>query len=253
MNKISWDNAGLPHSVAFDDKYFCKQNGYAESIHVSCHGNNLQERFSKLDPSLKGVFTIIETGFGTGLSFCCAWELWDKFAPASWALHFISVELYPLSVEDVSRALSLWPQLSKYQEQLLAQYQPPGGNKAEWYFTDSRLRLTLMKDDVVVALKRIKDESIAPQGADAWFLNGFAPSKNPKMWSIEVFQGMKPLSRKGTTFSTFTVAGFVRRGLQEQGFVLEKIKGYGEKKEALTGIFTGEKVLQRSLKVKGKA
>ncbi len=73
------------------------------------------------------------------------------------------------------------------------------------------------------------------------------------MWSIEVFQGMKPLSRKGTTFSTFTVAGFVRRGLQEQGFVLEKIKGYGEKKEALTGIFTGEKVLQRSLKVKGKA
>ncbi len=233
---LTWDTQGLPHSVIFDDKYFCKENGFEETIHVSCKGNALPKRFAKLDPNGKGTFTIIETGFGTGLSFCAAWKVWQKCAPKSWDLHFVSIELYPLPSEDIARALSLWPSLSDYPKLLLAQYKPQKEGMIDLYFKDSRVRLTLVFDDVVVALKNIHRNRLT-QGADAWFLNGFAPAKNPKMWSDEVFEHMAPLSKKGTTLSTFTVAGFVRRGLEAQGFEVAKIKGYGEKKHILTGIF----------------
>ena len=94
---LTWDEDGFPHSVLFDDKYFCKENGYEETLFVSCGGNRLQERFANLDPAHKGVFTIIETGFGTGLNFCCAWKLWQAHAPPAWKLFFISLDKYPIS------------------------------------------------------------------------------------------------------------------------------------------------------------
>lgn len=236
---IRWDYRGLPHSVAFNDKYFCTDNGYEETLYVSCQGNQLQERFSKLDPQKLGTFTIIETGFGLALSFCTLWQLWDQCAPSSWKLHFISIELYPVAVEDLSRALAIWPMLSDYKEALVAQYQPSEGGVKDFYFERGQVFLTIVFEDVLNALSHIHEKAIAPNGADAWFLNGFAPFKNPKMWSDEVFQKMAPLSRKGTTLSTFTVAGFVRRGLEASGFVVERIKGHGKKKQILTGFFGG--------------
>ncbi|HSI28976.1 MAG: FAD-dependent 5-carboxymethylaminomethyl-2-thiouridine(34) oxidoreductase MnmC, partial [Methylophilus sp.] len=71
--------------------------------------------------------------------------------------------------------------------------------------------------------------------ADAWFLDGFAPSKNPEMWQSPLFDCMARCSRPGTTFSTFTSAGFVRRGLQGAGFHVKKKTGYGAKREMLSG------------------
>lgn len=238
-SQIRWNEHGVPHSVAFDDQYFCKDNGYEEGIHVCCHGNSLRGRFLKLDPALKGTFTILETGFGTGLDFCCAWELWDQCAPSSWTLHFLSVELFPLSAEDMARALSLWPSLSAYTAQLLEQYQPCDGKIQDMSLSGGRVRLTLVVDDAAAGLGRIKKENFAPQGADACFLDGFAPSKNPRMWSQEVFNGVAALSRKGTTLSTFTVAGAVRRGLEASGFTVQKIPGHGKKKQILTAVFSG--------------
>ncbi len=227
----------MPHSVVFDDKYFCKENGYEETLYVSCEGNSLKERFSKLDPSRSGTFTIIETGFGTGLNFSCAWSIWDKYAPQSWTLHFISLELYPISTEQLTRALSLWPALAKYKDALSAQYKPYSEGIKDFYFNDVRVHLTIVFDHVIAALRKIKEEGVSTQGADAWFMDGFAPSKNPEMWTDAVFEGMARLSRKGTTLATFTVAGFVRRGLESQGFEVRKIKGYGTKKHVLVGVF----------------
>ncbi len=238
MNNLIWDERGIPHSSIFNDQYFCKDNGYAEGIHVCCHGNNLPERFAKLDPDASGVFTIIETGFGTGLDFCCAWELWDKCAPRSWKLNFISVELYSLLPDEIDRALRLWPSLDAYKKALVAQYVPLPGRAGEMIFDGSRVRLTIFFDDVVLALHRIKEREIAPLGADAWFLDGFGPAKNPRMWSDEVFAAMTKLSRTGTTCSTFTVAGLVRRGLEANGFAVKKIPGHGKKKEMLMGTCT---------------
>lgn len=237
---IIWDGQGMPRSAAFDDKYFCKDCGYEEALYVVCQGNHLEERFTRLDPAIPGVFTIIETGFGTGLDFCCAWQLWDACAPPSWSLHFISVELYPLGAADILRALALWPGLSPHKEELAAQYRPVPGGIGEFYFQQQRTRLTIVFDQVVPALTAIRDKGLAPFGADAWSMDGFAPSKNPDMWSDDVFQAMSALSREGTTLATFTVAGFVRRGLQSRGFVVERILGHGKKKNVLTGYFRSD-------------
>jgi tRNA 5-methylaminomethyl-2-thiouridine biosynthesis bifunctional protein len=239
--RITWDERGTPHSVAFDDQYFCKDNGYEEGIHVCCHGNSLRQRFLELDPAVKGTFTILETGFGTGLDFCCAWELWDRCAPSSWGLHFLSVELFPVSPEDIRRALGLWPSLSSYKTALLTQYQPSAGDIQKMSFSQGRVCLTVVFDDVVAGLRRIKEQGFAKQGADACFFDGFAPSKNPGMWSRQVFQGVAALSRPGTTFSTFTVAGAVRRGLEAEGFLVKKVPGHGKKKQILTGVFAGNR------------
>lgn len=236
--KIRWDERGTPHAVDFDDQYFCKDNGYEEGIHVCCHGNALQERFSKLDPRVNGTFTVLETGFGTGLDFCCAWELLDRCAPPSWTLHFVSVELFPVSPQDMDRALGLWPSLSSYKAALLAQYDPALGDISRMSFAAGRVRLTVVIDDVVKGLERIRKEQLAGEGADACFLDGFAPAKNPRMWLPEVFRGVAALSKPGTTFSTFTVAGPVRRGLQACGFTVRKVPGHGKKKQILTGAFS---------------
>lgn len=234
---IRWDAKGVPHSLLFRDKYFCTQNGYEESFYVSCQGNNLQERFLTLDPKVSGTFTIIETGFGTGLSFCSAWYLWKQCAPVSWKLHFVSLELYPLNREDVDRALSVWPNLSDFRQALVQQYVPAPGEVKHFEFKEDRIQLSIVFEEVVDALRTIKEKNIAPHGADAWFLNGFSPFSNPLMWRPEVFKGMALLSKKGSTLATFTVAGFVRRGLEAEGFKVERIPGYGTKKTVLVGSF----------------
>jgi tRNA 5-methylaminomethyl-2-thiouridine biosynthesis bifunctional protein len=234
---IRWDAKGVPHSEVFRDKYFCTQNGYEECCYVADQGNNFRERFSKLDPNTSGTFTIIETGFGTGLSFCCAWQLWEQCAPSSWKLHFISLELYPLSAEDLTRALNVWPAIAVYKEALSLQYKPFTTGIHHFDFNEGKTRLTIAFDDVVVALKNIFEQKMAPQGADAWLLNGFSPFSNPLMWSEDVFKGMALLSHQGTTLSTFTVAVAVRQGLEAQGFVVEKIPGYGTKRHVLKGYF----------------
>jgi tRNA 5-methylaminomethyl-2-thiouridine biosynthesis bifunctional protein len=233
---VRWDAKGVPHSTLFRDKYFCTYNGYEECRYVSNQGNNLRERFSNLDPLRSGTFTIIETGFGTGLSFCCAWQLWEECAPSSWKFHFISIELYPLSTEDLNRALGAWPALKTYQDRLSTHYKPFESG-IEHFDLDAQVRLTIAFEDVVEALKNIYEQGIASQGADAWFLNGFSPFSNPLMWSEDVFKGMAPLSRPGTTLSTFTVAASVRHGLEAQGFKVEKIPGHGIKRHVLKGIF----------------
>ncbi len=236
---LRWDENGVPYSVLFDDKYFCRENGYDEAVYVGCEGNNLRARFLGLDAQASGVFTIIETGFGTGLDFCCAWQLWDACAPHSWSLHFISLELYPLTAGQISQALGLWPRISFYKDQLVAQYKPMPAQVGEFYFQEGRVRLTVVFDEVVSALSRIKESALVPQRADAWFLDGFGPAKNPQMWTEDVFKGMALLSKEGSTLSTFTVAGHVRRGLQAQGFRVQKSPGHGRKNFILTGRYEG--------------
>jgi tRNA 5-methylaminomethyl-2-thiouridine biosynthesis bifunctional protein len=235
---IRWDEKGVPYGTAFDDHYFCVDNGYEEAVHVGILGNALPERFKELDPDRPGIFTIIEIGFGTGLDFCCAWEAWDAFAPASWKLAFVSLELYPVRAEDLGRALGTWPRLAKYREALLGQYAPSPGEVQKMSFSDGRVNLTVVFDEVVSALKKIREGGLAPNGADAWFLDGFGPSKNPDMWREDVFVEVASLSRLGTTFSTFTAAGQVRRFLIKNGFVVQKVPAHGKKRQMLTGRYS---------------
>jgi len=225
---ITWDEKGLPHSVAFDDKYFCELDGYAESLYAFCGGNQLIERFQKFNSE---TFVIGETGFGTGLNFLSAWQLFEKHAENNSRLHFVSLEKFPMTVNDLQRSLSIWKNLNREAGELVDQYGRICDSH-EGQFLNGRITLTIIFDDVLNALDEMKRRSYA---IDAWFLDGFAPSKNPEMWSPDVFKRMAAVSHKGTTLATFTCAGHVRRGLQDAGFQMQKASGFGMKRHMLRG------------------
>lgn len=248
---INWDANGLPISSQFDDVYFSKNSGIDETRFVFLHHNHLPERWKNL--SAGAVFTIAETGFGTGLNFLATWQMWREHAPADAALHFISVEKFPLSRSDLERALNLWPELNEIATLLLAQY-PPVDARGFHRLNFGTVQLTLIYADAIAGFSQLLAiENPGPEVhrrtcgfseyaqvncIDAWFLDGFAPAKNPDLWTEDLFQLVAKLSRIDSTFATFTAAGIVRRGLAAVGFTVEKVPGYGSKREMLRGSFS---------------
>lgn len=225
---IKWINSE-PYSTQFDDIYFSTDNGLAETEYVFIAGNQLEKRFEILQ--VNQTFTIIETGFGTGLNFLSACEKWLSHAPANAQLNFISTEKYPLSLDELTTALQAWPNLAHMTAPLLNCYATLLQTKQTVVLLNERVLLTLHIGDAANSLQNEQ------QLADAWFLDGFAPSKNPDMWSEALFNQMARLSHADTTFATFTSAGVVRRGLMQVGFNVQKIAGYGKKREMLIGAF----------------
>ena len=221
-------------SQRFDDIYFSRQDGLAETKHVFLDNNHLPENWQGRDR-----YTIAETGFGTGLNFLSAWTLFDETAGAGAVLDYISFELYPLAREQIADALAHWGAFFGGRlERMVAAYplRIPGWHRVE--FMDSgrvRVRLTLIFDDVNLALPRLT----VPGGIDCWFLDGFAPAKNPQMWSPVVFANMARLSRRGTTLASFTAAGIVKNGLRDHGFEIRKTRGFGHKRDMIVGKFAG--------------
>ncbi len=233
-------------SAHYDDVYFSAQDGLAETRHVFLAGNGLSARFA----ALGGDFSIAESGFGTGLNFLAAWKLFEETAPADAEMHFISFEKHSLSIDVIQDALAPWSNTAtsenalssnntfpcSEQDDLLPQlrimedqYKEEGG---VFELTD-RVRLTLVVGDINEELPKLDAQ------VDAWFLDGFRPSSNPDMWTEVVFQNMARLSKEGTTFATFTAAGFVRRGLEEAGFEVSKRAGFGTKREMAVGTYKG--------------
>lgn len=229
--QIDWDEQGRPHSRVFGDVYFSDQSGLEETHHVFIAQNRLEARFSQLKPGERLV--IGETGFGTGLNFLCTWQLFERCAPAGAQLQFVSVEKYPLSHADLQRALSLWPQLAPFAEPLLAQYVAIHPGFQRLVLDGGRVMLTLLIGDVLEQLPQL-DAQI-----DAWFLDGFAPAKNPDMWTPELFAELARLAAPGSTISTFTSTGWVRRALNAAGFKMRRTPGIGHKWEVLRGDFIG--------------
>lgn len=225
--QLDWDEQGQPSSRQYDDIYFSRESGLEETRYVFLANNNLADRFSALQAGEQLV--IGETGFGTGLNFLCAWQLFEQCAVAGTRLHFVSVEKHPLTHSDLRRALALWPELQHYSSQLLKVYVGlyPGFQRV--LLDSGRVTLTLMIGDANTYLPQL-DAQI-----DAWFLDGFAPSKNPDMWSEQLFSELARLSAPGASLATFTSTGFVRRGLTSVGFDMQRVPGYGRKREMLRG------------------
>lgn len=210
------------YNQRFDDIYFSPEDGLSETRHVFLDGNGLPARWKG-----RNRFTIAETGFGTGLNFLAAWSAFEETASSGQQLDYLSFELYPLCVSEIKTALSVWQtDLGDKLSALLANYplRIKGFHRLQ---LSARVRLTLVFDDINAALPTLT----VPCGVDAWFLDGFAPSKNPEMWTETLYREMARLSAPGATASTFTVAGHVRRGLESAGFVVEKKPGFGRKKE----------------------
>ena len=226
---LSWDEHGQPRSSQFADVYFSRASGLAESEHVFLQHNQLAERFAALKDG--ETLVIGETGFGTGLNFLCAWQCFIAHAPAGARLQFISVEKYPLTRADLNQALALWPELSALREQLVQQYLAIHSGFQHLQLANGRISLTLLIGDALAMLEQLDGK------VDAWFLDGFAPAKNPEMWNAQVFAELARLSSASTTISTFTSAGFVRRGLIAAGFAVARTPGFAHKREMLAGHF----------------
>ena len=224
--QIEW-RYGQPYASAFDDVYFSTDNGLAETEYVFLQGNDLTTRWK----NLKGKkFTIAETGFGTGLNFLCAAKLWLTTAPQGSILHYISTEKYPLSLQDLTAALRLWPALNTLSTPLLSGYEKLLNHSEILMFIDNRIQLSLLIGDATACFSTLKSAEI-----DAWFLDGFSPVKNPEMWQPTLFAQMVRLSNQEATFATFTSASAVRRDLVEAGFDVKKRTGFGKKREMLIG------------------
>ncbi|OIR16167.1 tRNA 5-methylaminomethyl-2-thiouridine biosynthesis bifunctional protein MnmC [mine drainage metagenome] len=232
---LHWKD-GQPFSDRYGDVYFSTDSGVEETRHVFLRGNRLADRFAAL--KVGENFCIGETGFGTGLNFLCALQLFEQSAPPGASLDFFSVEKFPLSDEELRAAWALWPELNEQTKTLLARWhrRVPGWNR--WNFAGGRVRLTLAVADVDEALPQL------PAGCvDAWFLDGFSPARNPEMWSDAVLSNMARASCAGATFATYTSAGWVRRGLQQAGFAVERVRGFGRKREMLRGGLQGVKLV----------
>lgn len=220
--RLDWDG-DTPRSIFFDDIYFAG-DGRSETAHVFLQGNDLPARFAEARR-----FVIGETGFGTGLNFLAAWEAWaNATKPSNAQLHFISVEQFPLSHADLKRAHAPWERLTPYTAKLQAAYPPLTGGLHFRQLTND-VFLTLCFGEAADMLSRVE------ASIDAWFLDGFAPSRNPDMWRTDVFNAMASISKPNTTLATFTVAGRVREGLTAAGFNVAKAPGHGNKREMLRG------------------
>jgi len=224
--ELTWDADGHPVSGRFGDVYF-SGDGKAETRHVFLDGIGAPACWQG-----KQAYAIGETGFGTGLNFLMTWALWRATAAPDACLDFVSVEGYPLAVEEMARAHEglgdLAPQAAALRDRL-----PPrlaGFHAVE--LDGGRVRLLLLYGEAASMLSGLA------AGIDAWYLDGFAPSKNPEMWSPELLAEIARLSRSDARIATFTAAGQVRRDLTAAGFAMTKRPGL-IKRESLAGVFEG--------------
>ena len=226
------DGIDVPVSKKFGDVYFSKDNGLLETRHVFLNGNDLPERLSNLQPF--EYFSVGETGFGTGLNILALWQLWQQVRPNNHShLHAISVEKFPLSKTDLIRALNVWPELKPIADQLIAQYPHPIAGCHRLNFPEERFSLDLWLGDAHdVFPSMVKTSSV-----NAWFLDGFAPACNPDIWEEQVLNHIVRLSGIGTTFSSFSVAGVLKRGLTQHGISISRPRGYKHKREMLKAIW----------------
>ena len=238
--KIHFNEENTPVSDKFDDVYFSNQDGLAETHYVFLEGNQLWERWVNYQ---EAHFVIAETGFGTGLNFFAVTTLFREFrqkhpdSPLK-RLYFTSFEKYPLPLDALQQAHLAYPQFSHLAQHLQQNWLNPIQGCYRFHFDETTLDLWF--GDVAENLPQLGDYMNGK--IDAWFLDGFAPSKNPDMWNEQLYQQMFRFTKPQGTFATFTAASAVRKGLENAGFDITKRKGFGKKRECLSGQKTHEKL-----------
>jgi tRNA U34 5-methylaminomethyl-2-thiouridine-forming methyltransferase MnmC len=209
---VEWRDGGVPVSRRFDDPYFTAHDGLAETRHVFLAGNGLPGRF-------RAGFQVAELGFGTGLNL-----LATLIASAGQALSYTSFEAYPMAAGDIARALRAFPEVAKVAGEFLT----------HWAAGNRRFVLGAVAVEVIVGDARATLPAWQGQ-ADAWYLDGFSPAKNPEMWSPEMMFEVARHTAPAGTFATYSAAGHVRQSLTEAGFAVERVAGHGRKRHMTVG------------------
>lgn len=220
--RLGWEGTA-PVADAFGDMYYNPENGLAESEYVFPDGVGFDTLAATRDH-----LVIAETGFGTGLNFLATWARWKRLA-APCRLTFISTEAYPMTLAQLARTHAPFARLATEAAALRDAWPPPAPGFHLRLFEEGRIALLLLLGEAGDMLHALD----AGAGVDAWYLDGFAPAKNPDMWRPDVLDQIARLSGPGTRLATFTAAGFVRRGLADRGFAVRKAPGFGRKKERL--------------------
>jgi len=204
-------------STRFDDPYYSLENGLAETNHVFLQGNGLPERF-------RDGFHIAELGFGTGLNFLATLKAWEA-AGQSGSLWFTSFEAYPMSSDDIAQALEPFRGSGLNTDALVSAWRPEGGV------------LEVTPNAVLRVIIGDARQTVAAWDglADAWYLDGFAPAKNPELWSDALMAEVAAHTAPKGSFATYTAAGAVRRALSSAGFDVARVPGYGRKRHMTQG------------------
>lgn len=233
---LEWSDEGAPYASEMDDIYYSKEDGLAEGEAVFLKGCRLPEFWAG-----KTRFTVGELGFGTGLNLLMLWKLWREHRPDKSArLDFVSFEGFPLSRTQAEKALAPWSALAPLRSILMENWPVRARGVQEISLPDG-ISLILHIDDIAKALSQSQFQ------ADAWFLDGFSPAKNPAMWDDALYPEIARRSAIGAHLATFTVAGHVRRGLQSVGFTVSKRDGFGRKRHRLEAVFRPQNVSEPSL------
>jgi len=227
--RLAFDAGGAPYSEAYGDVYHSADGGPGQARHVFLAGNELPERWRA-----RASFTVVETGFGLGLNFLVTGAAFLEDAGAPPRLHYVSVEKHPFAKDDLTTALARYPELSPLAGELLVAWplRLPGFHRL--HLARGRITLTLLLGEAQALLPQLEAR------ADAIYLDGFAPEKNPEMWSSAIAAELARLAAPGATFATWTVAGVVRAALAQAGFAVVKKPGFGHKREMLAGAFQGQ-------------
>lgn len=206
----------MPVSTLFDDPFFSLEDGLAETTHVFLQGNDLPARFCP-------GFHIAELGFGTGLNLLAAWDLWERSGPGG-PLRFTSFEAFPMTPGDMRRAQAAFPAFGGRTAALAEAWDGTGG------------KIVLPGLELEVRVGDAQEELPVWEGqADAWFLDGFSPAKNPELWTEDLMLSVAAHTRTGGTFATYSAAGSVRRALAAAGFEVTRAPGFGRKRHMSRG------------------
>jgi len=218
-------------SERFGDTFYSRHDGRAEAAHVFLRGNGLPERFVERDR-----FVIAELGFGTGLNFLETWRQWNSVRQPGQVLSFVSFEMLPISPHDMARALACWGLLADLSGALLERWKAAGQGDGQGIDRTLRWQMDRQTQLCVVVGEAGGEVSRWNGAADAWFLDGFSPAKNPDMWQAELMARVFERTVPGGSFATYTAAGWVRRNLLAAGFEIEKRPGYAGKREMMAGV-----------------